>query len=635
MFNMIDEMNSLDIKYIIEELKKLIGGRVQKIRQIEDKFIFSIYIGNEETLLIDPTKSIFITKYKREAPKEPSAFCMFLRKYLNGKIIKNIKQIEFDRIIELEFNDKIMIIEILKPGNIILTDIDYNIINTWKVQRFRDRKILAGIKYEYPHPLIQNIFKIDYTEFSEKLHNSNAKIIGFLATNGFGIDYAQEIIFRSCIENIKTNQLTKDQITKLFNTIKSIDKEKNPNVMFIRDSYIISPIKLSNIESTKIKEFEKFNNIIDILYYKTEQEMIEKRKKEKKQCIEKKLNRIESEQKKAIQIFEKKEKESQDKAKIIYNRFDLISDILNDIKELHENGNEWKNIEKKIKDKYNFVKLIPQKAKAVIEINKKKIELDIRKKPQQIASDYFKYSKKMRRKKDGAEKALEKTRDNIIEKSIKKIEKNKDITTRKKWYECYRWFISSDGYLVIGGRNAIQNESIINKKTNKKDLVFHADIHGAPFVVIKNEKNQDIPDNVIKEACEFAAAYSSAWKIGIGNVDVFWTNPENVKKKGGLPKGSFVINGKRYHKKDLELKLAIGFRLYDKKVIGGPIFSIRKNSNYYVTIQPGYKDMNSLAKEIKNKIMEKVLPDEKSIIEKFMDYEEIKKFIPSGNGLVI
>ena len=41
MFNMIDEMNSLDIKYIIEELKKLIGGRIQKIRQIEDKFIFS------------------------------------------------------------------------------------------------------------------------------------------------------------------------------------------------------------------------------------------------------------------------------------------------------------------------------------------------------------------------------------------------------------------------------------------------------------------------------------------------------------------------------------------------------------------------------------------------------------------
>jgi len=43
----------------------------------------------------------------------------------------------------------------------------------------------------------------------------------------------------------------------------------------------------------------------------------------------------------------------------------------------------------------------------------------------------------------------------------------------KEWYEKFRWFISSDDFLILGGRDATSNEIVIKKHTEKNDLVFH------------------------------------------------------------------------------------------------------------------------------------------------------------------
>jgi predicted ribosome quality control (RQC) complex YloA/Tae2 family protein len=74
-----------------------------------------------------------------------------------------------------------------------------------------------------------------------------------------------------------------------------------------------------------------------------------------------------------------------------------------------------------------------------------------------------------------------KNKTTLAEKKIKLKEQ-----TTKEWFERYRWFITSNGLLVIGGRDSSSNSAIIRKHMTDQDLVFHAEIHGSPFFLIKN-----------------------------------------------------------------------------------------------------------------------------------------------------
>ena len=106
--------------------------------------------------------------------------------------------------------------------------------------------------------------------------------------------------------------------------------------------------------------------------------------------------------------------------------------------------------------------------------------LNLKKSIEENASDYFEKAKKIKKKMKGAQDALKKSLKKLKELEAKKEkydkeeEKGKKLRERKKeWYEKFRWFLSSDGFLVIGGRDATSNEIVIKKHTEKNDLVFH------------------------------------------------------------------------------------------------------------------------------------------------------------------
>ena len=285
----------------------------------------------------------------------------------------------------------------------------------------------------------------------------------------------------------------------------------------------------------------------------------------------------------------------------------------------------------------------------------KDVEIDIRKTVEENAARYFEDAKWARRKIEGVEEA-KKEKEKEMEKLPEEEINFRDIfpkerihaaeareerkPARKKWYEKFRWFFSSDGFLVIAGRSAEQNEIVIKKHTEDNDMVFHADIPGAAFVVVKSQ-GMDIPDETMKEAAEFAAANSKAWSKGLGNVDVFCVKGSQVSKSPPsgehLQKGSFMIYGERIWYRDQELKLSIGIKIHREeeaaKVIAGPVMAVRKNSDYFVTIKPGFKKPLELARSIKNKILIKARPEDKFLIEK-TPLEEIQNVIPAGMGEV-
>jgi predicted ribosome quality control (RQC) complex YloA/Tae2 family protein len=122
---------------------------------------------------------------------------------------------------------------------------------------------------------------------------------------------------------------------------------------------------------------------------------------------------------------------------------------------------------------------------------------------------------------------------------------------KQMWFEKFSWFISSDGYLVLGGKDAQQNEILYKKYLRKGDVYVHADLHGAATVVIRNNpKTPDspIPPSTLSQAGSLAVACSSAWDSKAG-MSAWWVHADQVSKSAPtgefLPTGSFMVRGKK------------------------------------------------------------------------------------------
>jgi predicted ribosome quality control (RQC) complex YloA/Tae2 family protein len=255
------------------------------------------------------------------------------------------------------------------------------------------------------------------------------------------------------------------------------------------------------------------------------------------------------------------------------------------------------------------------------------IEFDLKKSVDENAGIYFNLAKKSKKKLEGAHKALEdskkkleklkKDENKFMETALKKLEK-KD--RKLEWYEKFHWFISSEDFLCIGGKDATSNEIVIKKHTDKEDLVFHTDMAGSPFFIIKN--GQSAKEETINETAQAVAVYSRAWKLGHTTADVFYVKPEQVSKEAQsgeyMSKGSFMVRGKTTY---IHPKLEYAIGLVEDEIVGGPITAIKKKTNKFVIVIPGREKKSSMAKKIKAKL-------------KGGDLDEIIKFLPAGGSVI-
>lgn len=266
---------------------------------------------------------------------------------------------------------------------------------------------------------------------------------------------------------------------------------------------------------------------------------------------------------------------------------------------------------------------------------------DLRRSLSENAQECYRKAKEAKSKLAGARKALEETERKIASQSLEEAAPDKVLVKRRErqWYEKYRWFRSSQGLLVLGGRDATTNEILIKKHTEPTDVVFHADVHGAPFFVVKTE-GKELGDETIAEAAEAAASYSKAWKSHHGSCDTYYVNPDQLSKtpEAGeyLTKGAFVVRGQKNWIKNVELKLAVGVRR-DKdlvEVVGGPVNAVKKHARQYITIGVGDMKQGELAKKIKEKLMKESSKEDREVI-KTVKLDEIQRWIPAGGGQTV
>lgn len=252
-----------------------------------------------------------------------------------------------------------------------------------------------------------------------------------------------------------------------------------------------------------------------------------------------------------------------------------------------------------------------------------KIIIDVGKSIPKNAGFYFEKAKRAKKKIAGAKEAYQ-----LTLKKIEKLERKKEFAEKeeevkeekiekKRWYEKFRWFVSSEGFLCIGGRDATTNDLIIKKHLDRDDLVFHTQLAGSPFFVVKAE-GKKIGKETINEAAEATASYSKAWKLNITTTEVYYVKPEQVKKEFGLPKGSFMIHGKREYLKP-EVRVAVGTT--KEGIIGGAVNAVKKHAEKYVIVKQGSIEKGKLVKEIKKKIGGKE--------------DDIQGFLPAGEGEIV
>jgi len=239
-----------------------------------------------------------------------------------------------------------------------------------------------------------------------------------------------------------------------------------------------------------------------------------------------------------------------------------------------------------------------------------KLTLDLTKSIDQNASAYFERAKKIKKKIKGAEKALNDNLKKLKELETKKekivLEKSKEEKFKERkheWYEKFRWFISSEGFLVVGGRDATSNEIVVKKHTNQDDLVLHTDMAGSPFFVVKGE-GRTIGSKTKEEAADATCTFSRAWKLGLQTSSVFYVNPEQVSKKTKageyMGKGAFMIYGKTNYIKNI-VNLAVGINK-NQQIMSGPIDAIKTNCEKYVALVQGSEKSSAVAKYIQHKI---------------------------------
>lgn len=662
-------MSNVDINAICYELNEILeGARVDKSFQpTKDTVIMRFHVRGtgRVDVVFQAGVRIHTTRYPLDNPKIPPSFPMVLRKHLKGANIVSIKQHNFDRVVEIKIKKEktyTLVIELFSKGNIILLDEAGNIVIPLKRKQWSDRDISSKKEYKYPPKRGINPLELQKKDLIQLFNDSNTDLIRTLARSGLGGVYSEEIVLRSGIDKktISSN-LGDEEINKIYETILDIfnplkNHKINPNIVIRNDNVSDSSKDLNKINKPKEdvlplnlqlyednneykrEYFDTFNEAADEFFSKRIKDEI---KGVQEDIWDKKVGKYEKRlkiQNETLNGFKNTIKVSKQKGDLLYANYSQIENLLNVIQNARSKEYPWKQIAKTLKDakksgmdEAQIVDSMDKLGNLVLDIDGEKISIDSKIPIPENAEMYYEKAKKAKRKIEGALIAIENT-----EKQLKKMEDKRDIAmdnimvpqkrVKKEltWYEKLRWFVTSDNFLVIGGRDANTNEAVVKKYLDNNDIYLHSDIHGASSVVIKTEGNK-VNDNTLKESAIFAASFSSAWSKNYGTQDVYWVNPDQVSKtpESGefVAKGSFIIRGNRNHIRGLNLKIAVGIVDYEgKRIMAGPVDAVSSHTDNYVIIKPGYTKKEAIAKKILHKINE----------DNIISLDDVVRVLPSG-----
>ncbi len=627
-------LSGIELRYLKNEISsKTREYYVSNIYGItKNNLLFKLHHPEKpDVMLMLSTSGMWLSSVKIDQIEQNKLLKRLRSDLLRLKLSK-IVQIGAERIVYLTFSgfDKefILVGEFFSDGNIILCNNDMKILALLHSIDVRDRKLCVGLTYTPPPQKGLDIFKISKKDIAE-LKNSSLPAANWIGrTAGLPKRFVEEIFTRAKVDpKAKGDSIQDDEAQKIFESLKELIEDiANGNhspIIIKNDSSIeVSPVKLSAVTNATL--VNSFIEGLDIIFSES---IVNAGKNILSNSIDKKIQelevRLEEQSKAIIQVKEKSQK---------------ISSVAKSLQDMAAQG--ITSIEdpkaSEILSKMNSI-LISEKGIPYLKIIDEKIKIDLKASLPSISSALFNESKKQSSAIISIEKLKEKT-EKEIEKLKNQSNKTQDSITysevrRKNWYERYRWFFTTDGFLAIGGRDSSSNSAIIRKHLEKDDKVFHAEIHGSPFFILKKFDNS-LPSS-LNEVANATVCFSRAWREAMYGMSAYWINPEQVKKAAPsgqyLPKGSFTIDGQRNFVRISSLKLAVGLFKQNENylVTCGPPTAIKKTCECFVIIEPTGYELTDIAKKIKSEFGKL-----KGEIVKNISLDEFVRVLPAGESHV-
>ncbi|KAF9954278.1 hypothetical protein BGZ72_004711 [Mortierella alpina] len=370
------------------------------------------------------------------------------------------------------------------------------------------------------------------------------------------------------------------------------------------------PYLFAQHESQSYKEFESFDAAVDEFFSAIESQRLEVKKRAQEEHAQKKLDGVRMEHLTRVRGLEEAQQMNVMRAELIEANLEMCDQAIMIIRNAIATGMDWKDLadlveeEKKhgnpialmidaLKLESNQVCVIlsdpydeeeeeeelaeeeddqddqeaedrhQPKSKATV-----LVDLDIHLTAFANARKYYDVKKQSAIKQEKtlahASKAF-KSAEKKIRQQLQEVKITTSIQRARKpyWFEKFMWFITSENFLVIAGRDAAQNEMIVKRYMKKDDIYVHADIHGAATVLIKNPSDKDpVPPSSIYQAGIMSVCQSKAWDAKIVT-SAYWVRADQVSKSAPtgeyLTTGSFMIRGKKNFLPPVQLVYGFGF----------------------------------------------------------------------------
>jgi predicted ribosome quality control (RQC) complex YloA/Tae2 family protein len=650
------ELSGVELNYLLNEIKSNIvqGYYVSDVTPVtRDSFLFKLHHSTEpDIMLMVSTKGIWVTKLKFK-PLEQNSLGEVIKSHLERSKIDTLHQPGTERIVIFNFKHptrglRILVVELFADGNIVLCDEKSNILAILNPIEAKHRTLRVGTVYEFPPRRgidVLNISMDDLVSMRNNIESTDLQVVKWVGRiTSLPRKFVEEIVRKSNVETETVKNLNLDELRRIYYNTRSLveeiitrskhspflieDEDGNPTDVF--------PIPTSAAATPRTRKVADYMEAVDqVLSY----QIINLGQRLKTNHIESRLSSLLhdiSEQDKA-------------KEKVIANAH-VMRKVARELMSIPYEGQDielYEPITKLIQEK--LVNVFNHKGTRYLGVAGEDIEFQ--RNPARMSSMLFQRAKDLERGISSIDEARSRLMAHVdkLRKQADSIE-SKGPAVRyvrnKEWYERYRWFVTSDGLLAIGGRDASSNSAIIRKHLGEQDLVFHAEIHGSPFFILKNGHSLDNIGPSLLEVGQATVSFSRAWKDGLYGSDAYWVTPAQVRRGAPtgqfLPKGSFVIEGKRNFVKGLEIQLAIGIVKQKEQffLCCGPVQAIKTRSLVYASLLPGGHDPINAAKKVRNEFVsvlaERTKPIELSLSQfvKSMSIDDYVRALPTGQSRI-
>ena len=589
------KFSSLDVACAVKELQtELQGIRVVNVYNINNKS-YIIKMGQEEKkmLYIESGSRIHLTEFEWPKQMMPSVFSAKCRKVMKNKRLTSITQLGSDRIVDLQFGSEEfsshLIVELYDRGNVCLCDHQYVITAILRTRQDEKEDIRYAVSHFYPMDSCQKLCAPLLDDIKKNMNGIKPNTLlkrwlSFLLP--FSLPLIEHCLYsKNLLPNTKvTDEFLRENIDQLHETtvcayelyqsipetivgihvFKDLKKDVVASVM---DEF--HPFMFHQFLHRDVRHFKSFNQCIDHFFYEQNSQKIELKSAQQEKSMLKKLENIKKDHEKRISDLKTVQEESKRKGYLVEVNIELVDEAIDIIQNAIANRLTWDEINELIEEgQENGHKTALAIKSANLQKNVIILALDDPYTDEETLTDVIvdldlgaygnakKYYDEVRVSVVKEQKTIQSSSvalKNAEKKTKAKINDLNIVTSIKKarklmWFERFLWFLSSERYIVIGGRDAQQNEILVRRYLKKNDIYVHADTHGATSIIVKNRSADPIPPKTIMEAGCFALCHSSAWENKIVT-SAYWVYAQQVSKTAPsgeyLTTGSFMIRGKK------------------------------------------------------------------------------------------